>query len=204
MRLFMRRFATDLGRDGYIPQTGLAHGEHEVLARVWSGLHRHPIWTGAGVFVGLLIVFALVWNWNWFRPMVAKKIADELQRPVMLQHFDVENALSAQPTLVLDGIAIGNPPDFPDGTQTGTVDELRVSFDLRALIGSWGKKIIVSELIVQHPEGDLRPGPKGNPNWAFPIAEDFPAMRRHHASARWSLPTVISVSPIRGSKPICR
>jgi AsmA family protein len=142
------------------------------LARVWSGLHRHPIWTGVGVFVGLLIVFALVWNWNWFRPMVAKKIADELQRPVMLQHFDVENALSAQPTLVLDGIAIGNPPDFPDGTQTGTVDELRVSFDLRALIGSWGKKIIVSELIVQHPEGDLRPGPKGNPNWTFPIAED--------------------------------
>lgn len=142
------------------------------MARVWSGFHRHPVLTGGGVFVAVLIVLALVWNWNWFRPMVAGKIADELQRPVILQHFDVENALSAQPTLVLDGVAIGNPPDFPEGSQTGKIDELRVSFDLRALVSSFGKKIIVSQLIVEHPEGDLRPGPKGNPNWTFPVAED--------------------------------
>ena len=142
------------------------------MAQPFDGLRRHPVWTGIGAFVAFFVVVALAWNWNWFRPMVAKKIADELQRPVSLQRFDVEHALSAQPTLVLDGVAIGNPPDFPDGTQTGTIDELRVTFDLRALIGSFGKKIIVSELIVQHPEGDLRPGPKGNPNWTFPMAED--------------------------------
>ena len=142
------------------------------MAEPFNALRRHPVWTGFGVFAACLVVLALVWNWNWFRPMVASKIAAELERPVTLQHFDVENALSAQPTLVLDGVAIGNPPDFPEGTQTGTIDELRVSFDLRALIGSFGKRIIVSELIVQHPEGDLRPGPKGNPNWTFPIAED--------------------------------
>ncbi|HEY1504235.1 MAG TPA: AsmA family protein [Stellaceae bacterium] len=142
------------------------------MARVWTGFHRHPIWTGISIFIGFLIVLAFAWNWNWLRPVVARKIADELQRPVTLQYFDVENALSAQPTLVLDGIAIGNPPDFPEGTQTGTIDELRVSFDLRALASSFGKKIIVSQLIVQHPEGDLRPGPKGNPNWTFPVTED--------------------------------
>jgi hypothetical protein len=142
------------------------------LARVWSDFHRHPVWTGVGACVLFLVVLALVWNWNWFRPMVARKIAAELERPVTLQHFDVENALSAQPTLVLDGVAIGNPPDFPEGTQTGTIDELRVSFDLRALVSSFGKKIIVSQLIVQHPEGDLRPGPEGNPNWTFPVAQD--------------------------------
>ncbi len=142
------------------------------MARVWSGFHRHPVWTGVGACVAFFVVLALVWNWNWFRPMVARKIAAELERPVTLQYFDVENALSAQPTLVLDGIAIGNPPDFPQGTQTGTIDELRVSFDLRALVSSFGKKVIVSQLIVQHPDGDLRPGPKGNPNWTFPMAQD--------------------------------
>ena len=142
------------------------------MAQPFDGLRRHPVWTGFGVFVACLVVLALVWNWNWFRPMVAAKIAAQLERPVTLQHFDVENALSAQPTLVLDGVAIGNPPDFPQGTQTGTIDELRVSFDLRALIGSFGKKIIVSQLIVQHPEGDLRPGPKGKPNWTFPVGQD--------------------------------
>lgn len=142
------------------------------MARPFSAIQRHPIWAGIGVFIGCLVVLALVWDWNWFRPMVASKIAEQLERPVTLRHFDVEHAFSAQPTLVLDGVAIGNPPDFPEGTQTGTVDELRVSFDVRALVSSFGKKIIVSQLIVQHPEGDLRPGPKGNPNWTFPIAED--------------------------------
>jgi hypothetical protein len=142
------------------------------VARPFSAIQRHPVWAGIGVLVGCLVVLALVWDWNWFRPMVASKIAGQLERPVTLQRFDVENAFSAQPTLVLDGVAIGNPPDFPEGTQTGTVDELRISFDLRALVSSFGKKIIVSQLIVQHPEGDLRPGPKGNPNWTFPVAED--------------------------------
>jgi uncharacterized protein involved in outer membrane biogenesis len=142
------------------------------VARPFSAIQRHPVWTGIGVFAGCLVILALVWDWNWFRSMVATKIADQLERPVTLQHFDVEHALSAQPTLVLDGVAIGNPPDFPEGTQTGTIDELRVSFDLRALVTSFGKKIIISELIVQHPKGDLRPGPQGNPNWTFPVAED--------------------------------
>jgi AsmA family protein len=143
------------------------------LSRAFAGFARHPIWTGVGAgIVVLVLFFAFVWNWNWFRPVVASKISDELQRPVTLQRFDVEDALSAQPTLVLDGVAIGNPPDFPEGSQTGTIDELRVNFDLRALIGSFGKKIIVSQLIVDHPQGDLRPGPKGNPNWTFPIAQD--------------------------------
>jgi hypothetical protein len=142
------------------------------LSRPFDAIGRHPVWTGFGVFVACLVVLALVWNWNWFRPMVANKISAELERPVTLQHFDIENVFSAQPTIVLDGVGIGNPADFPNGSQTGTVDELRASFDLRALIGSWGKKIIVSQLVVQHPEGDLRPGPKGNPNWTFPIAQD--------------------------------
>ena len=142
------------------------------MARPFSAIQRHPVRTGIGVFIGCLVILALVWDWNWFRPMVANKIADQLERPVTLRHFDVENALSAQPTLVLDGVAIGNPPDFPEGSQTGTIDELRVSFDLRALVSSFGKKIIVSQLIVQHPEGDLRPGPKGKPNWTFPVAAD--------------------------------
>jgi uncharacterized protein involved in outer membrane biogenesis len=155
-----------------ISRNQVANREREAVARPFIAIRRHPVWTGVGVFIACLAVLAAVWDWNWFRPFVASKIASELERPVTLQHFDVENALSARPTLVLDGIAIGNPPDFPVGTETGTIDELRVSFDLRALVSSFGKKIIVSQLIVQHPEGDLRPGPKGNPNWTFPVAED--------------------------------
>lgn len=132
---------------------------------------RHPIKTGLVAVAAAVVVLALVWNWNWFRPLVAQEIADELQRPVTLAHFDVENAFSTQPTLVLDGIAIGNPPGFPAGSETGTIQQLKVGFDLPTLIGSFGRKIIVSQIDVEHPQGDLRPGPNGNPNWIFAMSQ---------------------------------
>jgi hypothetical protein len=163
------------------PANGFVTREHEALARVWSGFHRHPIWT---VFVGLLIVFALVWNWNWFRPMVAKKIADESQRPVTLQHFEVENAFSAQPTLVLDGIAIGNPPDFPDGTQTGTVDDLRVSFDLRALVGSWARRSSSASSSSSILKAICALDPRAIRIGRSRSRRILPATRRRHALAR--------------------
>lgn len=141
------------------------------MARPFDTIRRYPIWTGVGVLVVLIVALALVWDWNWFRPLVERKIADELQRPVTVQHFDVQDALSAQPLLVLDRIAIGNPPDFPSG-ETGTIDRLSLRFDLPAIIGSFGRKIIVSRIGVEHPQGDLRPGPNGNPNWMFAMSQD--------------------------------
>jgi AsmA family protein len=144
----------------------------ETLSRPFDTIRHHPVWTGVAVLAALVVALALLWDWNWFRPLVARKIADELQRPVTLEHFDVQHALSAQPVLVLDQIAIGNPPDFPNGGETGTIDRLSLRFDLPALIGSFGHKIIVSQVAIEHPQGDLRPGPKGNPNWMFAMAQD--------------------------------
>jgi hypothetical protein len=142
------------------------------LSRPLDTVRHHPFWTSLAALVVLVVALALVWDWNWFRPMVAKKIADELQRSVTLQHFDVQHVLSAQPMLVFDGIAIGNPPNFPSGSETGTIQQLKVSIDLPALIGSFGRKIIVSQVAIERPQGDLRPGPNGNPNWMFAMAQD--------------------------------
>lgn len=144
------------------------------MARQPTAIDRHPVWAILGAIVAAMviagIVLAFIWDWNWFRPMVEKKIAAELQRSVTLAHFDVQHALSAQPELVLDGITIGNPPSFPAGTETGTIQRLTLRFDLPALLGSFGKRIIVSQVVLDHPQGDLRPGPNGNPNWNFPVA----------------------------------
>ncbi|HVA15589.1 MAG TPA: AsmA family protein [Stellaceae bacterium] len=141
------------------------------MVRPLAAIAHHPIWTGIGVTVlAAIVTLALVWDWNWFRPLVARTIADELQRPVTLQHFDVRDALSAQPLLVFDGIAIGNPPGFPAGSETGTIQKLSVRFDLPALLASFGHNVIVSQIAIDRPQGDLRPGPNGNPNWMFAMS----------------------------------
>lgn len=142
------------------------------MPQPFAAVRRHPVWSSIGGLVVLLIIVGFVWDWNWFRPMVAKKVADELQRDVTLQHFDVQNVFSSQPMLVLDGIGIGNPPNFPGGGETGTIQQLKVSFDLPALVASFGRRIIVSQVTIDRPQGDLRPGPNGNPNWMFAMSQD--------------------------------
>ena len=160
------------------------------MARPFTVIENHPIWSAIGAIVAGIVVacvaLAFIWDWNWLRPTVEKKIADELQRPVTLAHFDVQNVFSAQPKLVLDNIVIGNPPGFPDGTQTGTIQRLSLRFDLPALIATLGHKIVISEIAIEHPQGDLRPGPNGNPNWMF-------AMAQNPAAGDTSLPRIGSV-----------
>ena len=146
------------------------------MARPFALVEKHPIWGVIGAIVAGTVIacvaLAFMWDWNWLRPTVEKRIADELQRPVTLAHFDVQNVFSAQPKLVLDSIIIGNPSNFPDGTQTGTIQRLSLRFDLPAMIATLGRKIIVSEIAIEHPQGDLRPGPNGNPNWMFAMGQN--------------------------------
>ncbi len=128
--------------------------------------HRYGL-IGSAAAVGIVVVIALVWNWNWFRPMVERRISAQLDRPVQLGHFDIKGLLSFHPLVVLDAVSIGNPPDFPNGTQFGSIDRLSARVDLWALLWSRGGDVVLPEIAIEHPNGDLRPGPKGNPNWVF-------------------------------------
>ncbi|HUN52243.1 MAG TPA: AsmA family protein [Candidatus Sulfotelmatobacter sp.] len=121
----------------------------------------------AAALLGLATLVVLRWDWNWFRPLLEYRIAAEIDRPVTLGHFDIQDILSGRPRLVFDGIAVGNPPDFPAGSEFGSIDELSLRIDLAALWQSRGAHIVVPEIAIEHPKGDLRPGPKGNPNWDF-------------------------------------
>jgi AsmA family protein len=128
---------------------------------------QHKLLTGSGF--GLLGLCALItfWNWNWLKPIVAHEIGVAIGRPVTLARFDIKDLFTRDPLIVLDGISVGNPPDFPKDSQLGTVDRLSFRFDLPAALRSAGGDIILSEVAIEHPQGDLRAGPSGKPNWAF-------------------------------------
>lgn len=122
--------------------------------------HRGRI-VGA-VIVVALIVLVVLWDWNWFKPLVEKQASSALGRPVTLQHFDID--LGWHPKVIADGIAVANPPEFPEGSQLGSVQRLAVR------VNPWvwfSNKLSLVEIEIERPVGDLGPGPSGKPNYFF-------------------------------------
>ncbi len=112
-----------------------------------------------------VIVLALIWDWNWFRPLVERRATAALGRQVTLRNFDVQAGW--RPLLVAEGIVVANPPDFPAGSELGSIARLGVRVDLWRLVG---REIHLLEINADRPRGDLRPGPNGTANWKFDFA----------------------------------
>jgi AsmA family protein len=137
------------------------------LRRVASGslvFLRHPLLT---LLITAVPVLAWTWDWDWFRSLIENQASAAMARPVHMAHFAIKDFLSRTPLLVADGITIGNPADFPEGGQIGTIDRLSVRIDAVAALESYGADIVLPEIDVDHPQGNLRRGPAGDPNWAL-------------------------------------
>jgi len=113
-----------------------------------------------GIVALLLVALVLLWNWNWFRPLVERQASAVLGRKVTLGHFDVH--WSRYPQVVLERVAIANPDGFPDGSSLLTMDRLALRIDPRAL---FDHRVKLTEIDIVHPVGDLRPDASGAPNW---------------------------------------
>ncbi len=125
-------------------------------------LQRHPRLLGFGIFLALLIALILLWDWNWFRPLVEHQASAALGRKVTLGHFDVY--LARHPQLVADKIAIANPDEFPVDSSLATVDRLAIRIAPWELLHH---HVQLDEIAIDRPLGDLKPGPSGTPNYQF-------------------------------------
>ena len=126
----------------------------------------HKFLTASGAAL-LALALLLLSSWNWMRPIVAYEIGARLSRPVSLARFDIQDPFSSNALIVLEGLTIGNPADFPKDSQFGSIGRLSLRIDVPAALRSRGRDIVVREVAIEHPEGDLRPGPSGNANWSF-------------------------------------
>jgi uncharacterized protein involved in outer membrane biogenesis len=134
-------------------------------------LRQHPVLAVIGALVLAIMALVLVWDWNWLNPLVAHMIAKQLGRPVTLARFDIRDIFSRNPLVVLDGITVDNPPNFPGSGQLGTVERLSLRVAAGPLIGSMGRDIVLPEITIEHPHGDLRAGPDGKRNWVFNLPD---------------------------------
>jgi AsmA family protein len=91
----------------------------------------------AGIVGGLValvvVVFALLFEWNWLRPPVAWYIAARTGRPVSIDGNLSVHLWSWQPELTLQELAIGNPPWARHAVML-QVDRLTISMSIPRLL----------------------------------------------------------------------
>jgi AsmA protein len=157
---------------------------------------RIVLWTLAGV-VGVVIVaaiaLALTFDPDSFKPRIIAAVRQATGRDLTLQgHMHL--GLSLQPTLVVRGVSLSNPPGF-SRPQMATLDELDLKL---ALIPLLSHRIEIARLVLVKPDILLETNAQGRSNWQFtPEATNAAASQPAPAPAGERASTQISVAEVR-------
>src|SRR6185437_14405902 len=85
-----------------------------------------------GVPVAVIVALILLWNWDWFIPIVDARASAAIGRTVTMRHLHVR--LGRVTTIIADDVTIANPPDFPVDPPLAKVARLTVAADIMAYI----------------------------------------------------------------------
>ncbi len=86
-----------------------------------------------GALAVALAIFIAIFDWNWFRGPLERRLSESSGRPVTIGHLDVE--LARFPRIVISDIAIGNAKWAGD-EPLGILRELMVSVSIPSLFTS--------------------------------------------------------------------
>lgn len=113
--------------------------------------------------IALVILAALfLFRWDWLIPMVDARASAMLGRPVTISHLHVK--LGRTTHIVVDGVTIANPPDWPGGGNFATAEHLVLDVDAMAYLhGRW----VLPSITVQQPRVDAQQLADGRANWTL-------------------------------------
>jgi uncharacterized protein involved in outer membrane biogenesis len=133
-----------------------------------TGWARTPTWlkvVGA-VWIALsiaVIIFLVVFDWNWARGPISRIASAQLQRTVSIDGDLDVHPWSLKPRAEANRIRIGQPAWAGTG-QMVTVDRLAVQIEVLPLFRG---KVVLPLLQVESPNVDLRRELSGRANWTF-------------------------------------
>jgi uncharacterized protein involved in outer membrane biogenesis len=140
----------------------------------WHRRHRGLV-IGGGVFAVLalaIVVFLLLFDWNWLRGPIGRYASARTGRAVRLDGDLKVHLLSWTPTAVVGGLRIGNPAWAGPG-DTATVDQLTLKVKLLPLFTGHVDLPLVD---LEHPRFDLIRDAQDRANWRLSNAKsDKPA-----------------------------
>jgi uncharacterized protein involved in outer membrane biogenesis len=156
---------------------------------------RIVLWSLAGLVAVIVvagIVLALSFDPNSLKPRVIAAVKQATGRDLVLQG-PINLGLSLQPTLVVRGASLSNPPGF-SRPQMVTLEELDLKL---ALIPLLSHRVVVDRLVLVKPDILLETNAQGQPNWQFtPEAGTAPGPQPVAGEAKEKVPTQISVADV--------
>jgi AsmA family protein len=137
--------------------------DHRILGRArHEGRRRWPfVVVGVAVVIGVL---AVVWDWDWFRPLIEREASASLGRKVTLQHLGLR--LGRQTVVVANGLRIANPEGFAQDAPLATVERVTVTIDTLALLRH--RAVVVPDVLVEQPRIAATQAADGSANYLFP------------------------------------
>jgi uncharacterized protein involved in outer membrane biogenesis len=123
-----------------------------------------------GTLVLLIVLFALFFDWNYFRPTLARIISQKTGRHTVIRGNLRVHLWSFEPSAEVEGLTMDNPP-WAQHAVMFTADELTVSVSLGRLLRG---QVVVPQIKVVRPAIDVERDAKGRASWEFGSQEGRP------------------------------
>ncbi|HEY5072648.1 MAG TPA: AsmA family protein [Caulobacteraceae bacterium] len=142
---------------------------------------RWPHWgaVAGGLFLGALILFLLLFQWNWLRGPLAHAISGRIHRPVTIAGNLEVHPWSLLPTVTINDMTIGEPAWAGKGAMA-RLPRLTVRIELLPLLRG---QTLLALVAADRPQVVLISDGPGRANWNFsgrtgPVRQRFPAIGR--------------------------
>ena len=152
----MSATANRLSTPGPVPRPGQAPNPGRRRIRIWPFV--------LGLLVLAIVLLVVLWNWDWFIPLVDRQASSALGRRVSIEHLHVR--LGRRTTVTADNVQIDNPAGFAQQAPLARVGKLTVVADVMAYIHS--RAIVLPEIGVDHADVAATALADGKNNFTFP------------------------------------
>jgi AsmA family protein len=142
------------------------------MLRDYFAAHRKTRWVGLVLtaLVLILVLFLIFFDWNYFKPTLARVISEKTGRPTVIQGNLSVHVWSWEPSAEVDGLTMKNPP-WAEREVMFHADRLIVSVSLARLLRG---QLVLPRIEVVRPTVDLERDMKGRASWELGDASGKP------------------------------
>ncbi len=112
-----------------------------------------------------IVAVVLLWNWDWFAPMVAARASAEIGRPVSIEHLHMR--LGRVTTIAADGVTVANPAGWAPGPPLAQAQQILVQVDLFRYL--FHHQLVVPLVELRGPRVAATETPAGEANWRLAL-----------------------------------
>lgn len=133
--------------------------------------HRLKPWAkrwliGLGIFAAVVVIFILLFSWDWFIPFVDARASAAAGRKVTVTHLHV--GLGRVTLITADGITIANPPDYPAAPPLARIAKLAVQVDV---LSYFHGRLIIPSIEIDQADIEARGDKKGAINYKITLSK---------------------------------